>query len=251
MIVWIASYPRSGNRLCRTTLRHGFDAKPMGYPAGRMSLRKNLGPLLDQLGVGPDDDPLAALREYERPVYLKTHRLPNQIHELPERDGGPARRNGAEAIDESPAIYIVRDGRDAILSFAHYLRDVRGRPKLQAMTLEEVVGRLIRRESPYGGWSGNVGAWRRRSAPTAIVRFEQLVEDPLAALAQATAALDLGLREPRDVLPFEILRAGTPNPKIMRRGKSGTWKSEFPPELLDEFWTRHGAEMDAFGYART
>jgi len=252
MIVWIASYPRSGNRLCRSTLRHGFRAGPMGFPTGEESLRKNLGPMLDELGVGPDDDALAALRVCEKPVYLKTHRLPDQIHYVPERGKKKAGSNGEipPGKDESPALYIVRDGRDAIVSFAHYLKEVRGRPKLQSMSIEEVIADLVRREAPYGGWSGNVGAWRRRTAPTAMIRFEELAADPVAAIDQAADSLDLELPKPRGVLSFNVLRAGSPNPTIMRSGRSGSWKSEFPPELLDEFWRRHGAEMDAFGYSR-
>ena len=170
----------------------------MGFPTGEESLRKNLGPMLDELGVGPDDDALAALRECEKPVYLKTHRLPDQIHYVPERGKKKAASNGEAppGKDESPALYIVRDGRDAIVSFAHYLKEVRGRPKLQSMSIEEVIGDLVRRESPYGGWSGNVGAVeaedgsRRRSSDSRSLprsRLRRSIKRPIRSTSSCRA----------------------------------------------------------------
>jgi hypothetical protein len=250
MIVWIASYPRSGNRLCRSTLRHAFRVGPMGFPGGKNPLRKKrVGEILEELGVGPDDDPLAALREYDKPVYLKTHDLPQHIHVMPAQRR-QADSNGSEGQDESPALYLVRDGREAIVSFAHYLKEVRRPARLESVSFEELMTMLVRREQPYGGWSGNVGAWRRRSAPTAIIRFEDLAEDAVAAIKAGADSVGLDLPEPKSMLSFNVLKAGSITPSIMRKGQAGGWREEFPPKLLEEFWSKHGEEMDALGYSR-
>jgi len=37
--------------------------------------------------------------------------------------------------------------------------------------------------------------------------------------------------------------------KLVRRGKPGSWKDEFPADLLPLFWQRNGSAMHQFGYA--
>ncbi len=48
----------------------------------------------------------------------------------------------------------------------------------------------------FGGWSMNVTAWHEREARTAVVRFEDLIQDPMGQAAAALAELDLSLEEP-------------------------------------------------------
>jgi hypothetical protein len=247
MIVWVASYPRSGNRLCRTTLRRVFGVKLVGSAASPASLRKDLGAFLDELGADPDSDPLPLIRELRDPVFLKTHSLPQHLDVVPRRGQRPP-----AGEEQSPALYLVRDGRDCLVSYARFLRERNDR--FRAKTYEETLSLLLRpgrHGGPYGGWSQNVGAWRRRESPTEIIRFERLVEDPAGTVAAATRALGLQLPPPRGQMPpFAELKARRPNKKLLRRGETGSWRSEFPPELLAEFWARHGEEMEAFGYPR-
>ena len=257
MIVWVASYPRAGNRLCRTILRRAFGAT-VASAAREDTLRRDLSELLGSLGVGPQDDPLPALRELEEPVFLKTHSLPQHVHRIPAKsDGGPqppAQDVIPPDAEESRALYLVRDGRDSLLSFAHYVKEVAKRARYRDMGFEEIVADLMRRPYPYGGWSGNVGAWRRRSAPTVLIRFEDLIQDPVARVAAAAGGLGIDLPEPQGPAPtIDEMRAGAKRrekPELVRGGRTGSWRSDFPASLLDEFWERHGREMEALGYPR-
>jgi hypothetical protein len=250
LIVWIASYPRSGNRLCRSTLRQTFGAEHVGSAASDAALSKDLSGLLPRLAVGPEDDPLAALRRFDQPVFLKTHSLPEYIHTLPKP------RSTVPAGDEdSPALYLVRDGRDCFVSYAHYLKEVDDRPRFQRMSFAEVVEWLVTEAGPqggpFGGWSGNVAAWRRRRAPTVVIRFEDLREDPVSAIQDGAASLGIDLPAPRAAPPsFAEMKRRSRRPELVRQGSSGSWRTEFPTDLLDEFWTRHGEQMEALGYSR-
>ncbi len=250
MIVWVASYPRSGNRLCRSTLRQAFRVEHVGSAASKAAIRNDLGDLLQRLGVGKEDDPLAALRRADEPVFLKTHSLPQFIHVLPEpRTVMPA------AEEASPAIYLVRDGRDCFVSYAHYLKEVDNRPRFQKLSFPEVVEWLVTdagpQGGPFGGWSGNVSAWRSRTGPTAIVRFEDLREDPASAITAGAAELGIDLPPPQAEPPsFEEMKKRSRRPELVRQGRTGSWRTEFPPDLLGEFWARHGEQMDALGYPR-
>jgi hypothetical protein len=223
VIVWVASFPRSGNNLCsRQTLRAVFRAKTGAV--------QNLESLLPRLSLDGAPEPIPAMREHDETIFLKTHRL-------------------VDARDPSPAIYIVRDGRDSLVSYAHFVES-QGEPAFASATFEEALATLIEREDhDYGSWSGNVRAWTSREPPTEVIRFEELIEDPVAAVKAAAESLGVRLRRPVGEVPdFERLRREDPG--LYRRGKVGSWRSEMPPELEERFWQLHGAEMEALGYSR-
>lgn len=228
MIIWIASFPRSGNNLFREALYRIFDVKSGSVfpePLGA-------DPYLDDVSLHLREGALDSIRELEAPVFVKTHRL-------------------SEADDTSPAIYLVRDGRDAYVSYAHFVR-ARGEPAFTSLSYDEALASLLEREDhPYGSWSSGVRAWSRRPAPTAIVRFEKLVEDPATAVGEAVESIgvSLGPGNPAgEMPPFQELHAQ--NPIIFRRGKVGSWRSELGADLEERFWELHGPQMLVMGYSR-
>jgi hypothetical protein len=216
MIVWVASFPRSGSNLCLFGVKKGSVMNPEA--------------LVSRLSLDPDADLRAALRDLDETVFVKTHRI-------------------AAPGDDDPALYLVRDGRDTLVSYAHFMQAI-GKPRFEALSFEETLAALLEREDhPYGSWSQNVRSWLDRDAPTQVLRFEELVEDPVRAVRRAMASLGVTLPAPRGRLPsFENLRQR--NPRVFRRGKVGSWKSELPERLERRFWRLHGAEMEALGYRR-
>src|SRR5918999_1204055 len=224
MIVWVASYPRSGNNLCsRQTLRAVFRATTGAV--------ENPDSLVARLSLDPDADPVEAMREHDETIFLKTHRI-------------------VDANAPDPAIYLVRDGRDSLVSHAHFVKSQRDRTSSSSQSFEEILAALIeRRDHPYGSWSANVRAWTGRGAPTQVIRFEELAENTVGVVRKAVEALGVPLRKPSGEPPsFEELHEQEPD--LYRRGKSGAWWSEFPPDLQIRFWRLHGAEMEAMGYSR-
>ena len=255
MIVWIASYPRSGNRLCRATIRGAFGQRTASAGSAA-TLRNDLGELLDSLGVGPDDDPLPALRDWDETIFVKTHSLPQHLHWLGERGRGKGlterlkEEGPPRELEDSPALYLVRDGRDCLISYAHFTQEIADRPKFRSLSHERAIARLMRRNNPYGGWSKHVRSWRERPS-TQFIRFEDLIEDPVAAIAAGAEALGIDLPEPQSGGPsFEEMRARSRKPELVRRGRKEGWRTDFPPALTEEFWERHGDEMDALGDPR-
>jgi hypothetical protein len=223
VIVWVASFPRSGNNLCsRQTLRAVFRAKTGAI--------QNLDSLVSRLSLPGDADPIGAMRDHDETIFLKTHRV-------------------VDAADPSPAIYIVRDGRDSLVSYAHFV-EAQGEPQFESSSFEEALATLIERENhDYGSWSANVRAWTGRDASTAVIRFEELIADPVATVRGAAESLGVRLRKPvREPPDFERLREKDPG--LYRRGKVGAWRSELPAELEQRFWQLHGTEMEALGYSR-
>src|SRR5437588_2989811 len=103
MIVWLASYPRSGNSLLQNILMVSFGLQIHVKDPLFSTDSGN-----DKLGeIGHVDEYLDPQRLNEAAVsdhtyYIKTHDPPQ---------------------DHAKAIYIVRDGRSAIVSYPHFLKD--------------------------------------------------------------------------------------------------------------------------------
>jgi hypothetical protein len=134
MIVWLASYPRSGNLLTRQILARAFGCLSASeYPEGGDELAAQLGVTFRLPYDGSAEDLIAAARASPDRVFIKTH--------------GPPR-------DDSPAIHILRDGRAAVVSYRHFLGDSEG---LHDLSLAQV----IRGEVGFGSWSGHLDAGRR------------------------------------------------------------------------------------------
>jgi len=215
MITWIASYPRSGNHFFRTLLLnlYGLESVQTG------------------LLTTPVEEWLAAAEAAPQRYYVKTHDLPRG--------------------DFHPAVYLVRDGRDALVSYAWFVLQVRQNKETANISADEyhhILARLIQSDNHhFGDWSANVRAWGARP-DTVVVRFEELVQSPREVAVAAVSRLGLGLRPLPDgeVPTFEQMQRQ--RPKLVRRGQCGSWQDEFPDDLLPLFWERHGAVMHQFGY---
>lgn len=230
MILWLASYPRSGNTFFRLLLRHlyGIETYSVYYDS-----------LLEEV-VGQEKLPasLDELRQREALYLIKTHEVP---------------------LDDSKAIYLVRDGRDAMVSFAHYTMNFTPPPAWHVRTiarvrgadrLQQVLKDLVCTDNRHYGWSGNVNAWMNRPYPTAIIRFEDLIGDPVRCTNAALNRLDLPIKPISDTLPsFEELHQKWP--AFFRKGKVGAWTTEMPANLQEIFWARHGETMKKLGYTQS
>jgi hypothetical protein len=229
MIVWLASYPRSGNSFLRTLLWENFG----GVKSGSLYRRQNevrRQTYTRGLSFHADSEARDELEALSEPVFVKTHGL-------------------AEAGGHSPALYLVRDGRDAVVSYARLAMADRA-PGFESRTLVEATEVLIERDDEeIGGWSRNVRSWTRRDAPTAIVRFEELIADPLDTVRAAVQSLGISLPEASGS-PRSFPALHEEDPLVYPRGRVGGWRSDMSDALEELFWRLHGAEMLVMGYRR-
>ncbi len=222
MLIWIASFPRSGNTFLRVILESIY-----GVPSYTIYANETQG----KPWSGTLPCPATALSEarLQDLTFIKTHEL-----------------CAADAL--GPALYVVRDGRDAYVSYAHFA--MRRHPDgYWGMSYADVLRMLIESRDHFGGWSRHVEAWLGREAPTAVLRFEEMLAEPATAAARACRQLGLMLPTPPGRLPnAEELRPT--DPYAFRKGKAGSWKEEMPAELEELFWNLHGAMMSRVGYCR-
>lgn len=164
------------------------------------------------------------MRQSETLHFIKTHR---------QRD---------DLVDEADrTICLVRDGRDALVSWA------RQRSEADRVQYRTILEALIETSSPKGtgSWGRNVLSWVQ-PAPTHTVqvRYETLVADPGATAARIVGAVapHLRLRANPQIPRFvELQRV---DPLFFRRGMVGTHCDELPDDLHSLFWS-HPDNRDA------
>ncbi len=224
MVVWLASYPRSGNALCRISLNHYFGIPSRTiYGSGVVSTK--------DLMFGGLSPRKPALEDEASDVALfKTHELPS---------------------DEYPAIYLVRHGLDSLYSYAHFILDHEAaNPAYAQHDIISLVKQLINDTGHYGGWLGHVNAWKSREAPTAIVRYEDLLEESsrIETLMRALRSIGVECEPVKLNKPFpDFQELQTYSKKLFRRGQVAQSR-ELPSDVKVMFWEKHGDVMRDLGY---
>jgi hypothetical protein len=249
MIIWLASYPRSGNTFFRILLNHIYGIQTYSiYNDPLFSELRGFADVVGHQKLEMDYEEMAASDEL---FFVKTHDLPS---------------------DCSPAIYLVRDGRDSIVSYAHYImsfRDKMSPERSLQKSLRKPVKALLRglgwdehaaitkklifsaKGSQHGTWGENVQHWLKRDAVTFLVRYEDLIQAPTEYTIEAIDAVDLNNSlaiKDGTIPPFEELHQRWP--QFFRQGKSGKWRQEMNQELQELFWNYHGGVMEMLGYEK-
>lgn len=256
MIVWLASYPRSGSTFCRLMLHRMYGTHTYAKSSDNFFLAQGMG---ETVGVAPLPRHFDDLDRDEAIHFVKTHDLPT---------------------DNRPAIYLVRDGRDSIVSYTRFLifhARNSARPlhpfkrALGLFDMRTVMWHLVlpsrgqagweaRLRHPrtfirtlkhpdrrHGGWGAHVNAWQTRDAPTSTIYFAHLIKNPVGAIAHAMETLGIPLRMTNTEPPtFEELHNRWPN--FFRRGKVGAWRDEMPADIHEAFWHYHGDAMRQMGF---
>jgi hypothetical protein len=223
MIIWLASYPRSGNTLLRTILKQTMGLGSYSDEA----LRAALGlteTAESEFGHIPIEEPWEQFyrkASASADVHLvKTH--------LPPRDA-------------QPVIYVVRDGRQALVSYDNYHRKFF--PEHPGGLMHLVLG-----DDYYGGWSEHHAAWFAERRPAMLVRYEELVDASAVLLQKIAHFIDHTGPVARWTNPFEKLHQG--NPGFFRQGEV-SWKGApgWTPLVDGAFFQIHGELMRKLHYA--
>ena len=285
-IVWLASYPKSGNTWLRAVLTNYLrdDGEPASINALDGVPRNSRDVFNEYLGLDSADmsdeeiarhlprfrevlaEGLCAARplpeRYRRrnePAFVKTH----EAYRLP---GAPARfpRAGAAGV-----AYLVRNPLDVAVSLAHHLdwtldRTIR-RMDDPATHDSHIPGGIFGRlPEPMTTWSGHVASWTGQSdLPLHVARYEDLLADPrggfgaivrFAGLAWDGPRLDRALGHsafPR--LQAQEAESGFAEkqptaPSFFRAGVAGSWRGALTPAQVRALADAHGEVMERFGY---
>jgi hypothetical protein len=222
VIVWLASYPRSGNTFLRIVLHRLYGAPTYSIYEDDDPVAQRVGPSL--VGYRPKPD-RSVMSDSAEVYFTKTHK----------------RRKG----DGSRAIYLVRDGRDAVVSHAR----LRMSQQLAAdsdrqMTFEDFLREEITR--PYldgqpssGTWGGNVLSWLGADdASVALLRYEDLIVDPRGSVERVVSSLLPELAPSVDAVIPSFSELHDIDPLFFRRGVAQSHRDEMSDELRELFWAQ-------------
>lgn len=217
MLIWMASYSRSGSSLTQQILWQCF-GKNIAR-AKRTKVNKTAEP-----HIGPDYYNEGLLlpqiaeraRAEDNKVIVKTHALPE---------------------DDDPAICIFRDGRAVLSSYTRHQNHI----AKKTHTLEQMI------KGRKGNWSEHVEAWLDAPVRKVFLRYEKLsVGDP-DELAKLGAFIGMPqIAEYKSAV--EEMRAARPLHVQFAENTHGI--EEVEREHGDLFWEIHGHAMDRLGYAR-
>jgi glycosyltransferase involved in cell wall biosynthesis len=225
-MIWLASYPRSGNTFLRNVLQRAY-----GVRSGTFHAETDY----------PVDE------EYANYSIVKTHLLPGEL--VP---------NDCDI----PAIYLVRDGRDCAVSLARYRQQLLDPTSDFEANLAEAIDAAD--GSYFGGWSKHVLQWTERAS--LVIRFEDLIRDPISCTEQFRPFLDLPEPDLDKLPTFEDLRCkdhlygcglehGFSEEERrrwregkFRKGRVGSWVDEMPHAFQIGFYARHGEQLKQMGY---
>lgn len=273
-IVWLASYPKSGNTWTRAFLHNLVKVVSGENDVQRINELNQFSmgiaakePYEDILGFEPTNDHLdqiAATRaQIQRNVadavdgliFIKTHQA------LVVDRGHPTINFSVTA----GAIYIVRNPLDVAISYAHHL----GRPidsAIDFMGLKNAETGVTKKQinEVYGSWSQHVLSWTRKPhSAIYVMRYEDMLSDPkktFGGLAQhllfnptEDELADAIQRSSFDQLKQQEEKAGFRErpeqaKRFFREGRADQWKKVLTPKQIDRIVNDHKEQMTRFGY---
>lgn len=165
-------------------------------------------------------------------------------------------------------VYLVRHPFDVAISCAHHL-GMTPENMVKLMADRKIVSHFERSlplslPQHVGSWTSNVSSWIGDSPyNVALVRYEDLIADPLAGFASLArvAGFDVPPSEIAsavEVTRFDALRREEADygfrerpptsAQFFRAGKARSWEGALSPELREQILKDHGTIMKQLGY---
>lgn len=271
-ILWLASYPRSGNTWLRAFLHNLFRNSDEPYDINRLrdfTLIDSDARWYRMLDPRPSTEltkeEVAALRPKVHAamtaaspdtVFVKTHSA------LVEDRGTPM----ITLEHTAGAIYVVRNPLDVAVSYSHHY----------GVSLDEAVAAMNRPGNQsignqenfvyevHGSWSEHVKSWTATPNPALhVVRYEDLANEPLRAFAGIAGFLGLPVAPERiaqamerssfSILREQELRKGfrersRKSDRFFHSGQVGRGARLLTPSLVGLLCDSHREQMVRFGY---
>ena len=222
MIVWLASYPRSGNTFFRVILNSVFGLKTYSIYDDKVDIgadKKTSDIVGHQLL--PEDFSLEKARQDDKIYFIKTH------EKLDERIN-----------DTDKIIYLVRDGRECILSYLKFHNNYNSDKKT---LLDIVYGNIL-----FGSWSEHIKSWSPDSRNNCLlIYFESLVSSPDSQVSKIAEFLKIEANQ-QSIPTFSELQ--NINSKFFRSGKKDSWKVVLSKEEQLSFWLKSYTQMKKYAY---
>jgi len=276
-IIWLASYPKSGNTWVRIFLSNLFSDSDLPVNINDLAetpISSNRMILDGYLGMHSSDmtaEEIDILRpevfrrfsdEQEGTAYVKTHEawtLNSQGHPI-----------FPEEITQG-VLYIIRNPLDVAISYSFHnddtIDDTISTLNNDSTRLCERNDRLnFQTQQVLSSWSNHVRSWTEDSKlPVHIIRYEDMLDHPLETFKSAVLFCNLKYDESEiknaiENSSFETLKAmeardgfkerGIHSEAFFRKGKSNSWESELSLTQIKDILKHHNKIMMKYGYLK-
>ncbi|MDC0192624.1 sulfotransferase domain-containing protein [Alphaproteobacteria bacterium] len=277
-LIWIASYPKSGNTWMRTLLTSliytndgifNFDLLPK---IDQFEKKSNFS-FLKKLRSSDFDnlDKMAVVSKYWHEaqenlnysdlIFLKTHSSNYNYKNL----------QYANLNKTRGCIYLVRDPRDVAISYSKFMGcsidetiDYMLGPARQIWNQEKTVGIIISR------WDYHIASWINLDTPKIFIRYEDLLHNTkkvlneLIRFIQESLKIKIELNDNKidniiKTTSFELLKnkentegfkEASKNSPFFREGKSLQWKKTLTHDQIEKIESNLGQYMKKFNYIK-
>ena len=274
-IVWLASYPKSGNTWFRSFLSvlcngTSVDLNQMGTD-GIFSSRHFMENVLDLDSDYLSPEQVAIYQRLtfshlsknaSKPLFIKIH----DAFTYSKNDGLPL-------IPEEPtrlAVYLVRNPLDVALSFANHIG------KSVDTAIEKYIvnqsGAFVSKRNsgnnqfyqPLGTWAAHVESWLAQPAfPVHFMRYEDMKEKPFETFKSAVTSIGINVSDEQisyamAETQFEKLQRKEqesgfkekplPGSSFFFKGQVGRWKEELNEAQIEKIRKVNEPIMRKFGY---
>jgi aryl sulfotransferase len=276
-IVWLASYPKSGNTWFRVFLSNLFSDSRLPVNINDLTytpISSNRHIIDSYLGIHSSEltvEEIDRLRpevfrrfsdENEETAYVKTH------------EAWTLNSRGIPIFPEEitkGVLYIIRNPLDVTLSFSHHMGEninhIIDLLNNDLSMLCEGNDRInIQTQQILTSWSNHVTSWTENSKlPVHVIRYEDMLDHPLKTFKRAVNFLNLTYKE-SDIIraihnsSFETLKGmeasdgfrerGVHSEAFFRKGKSNDWETQLSEAQVRDIIENHRKIMEKFGYLK-
>tara|TARA_B100001057_G_scaffold490983_1_gene580295 strand:- start:3672 stop:4514 length:843 start_codon:yes stop_codon:yes gene_type:complete len=276
-IVWISSYPKSGNTWMRYLLANYF-YNPSNAPSAK---------IINNIKKFNIDDSLKTTKEElqkikKNPYNISKYWIPSQKKLLEENDNilFLKNHNSLLKIKENnfsnkncslASIYIVRDPRDVVVSYAHYSN----------LSYDETIDKLltdkllcvIDKDNPWnveviGSWKFHYLSWKNGipGTPIIVIRYEDLIRNTYIEFLKVITFLSkiLKFKVNYNQLVFSVNASSFKNLKkfeinndfkenrgqnlFFRKGKTNDWIDNLNKNQISRIEKELSNEIEKLGY---
>jgi hypothetical protein len=270
-IVWMASYPKSGNTWARiflaNYLANATDPVPINKAHG-IALGDSITKMYRMAAGGPID-----VTDIDRTVKLRPRVLRgivanNADVNLVKTHNARVTARGVDLIPDEltrSAMYILRNPLDMVLSYArHYgiepetAVEYVSHPDNANPADELTVTQFMR------SWSEHVRSWTSKSAyPVLVLRYEDMLADPRTSFGRVVEHLGMQVDEERldraivlssfkELSEQEkkqgFIEKSEQSERFFAKGQQDQWKTDLAPRLVKRMKHAHRKVMKQFGY---
>jgi hypothetical protein len=274
-IVWLASYPKSGNTWFRVFLTNLFAARETPVSINELHSTPIASSRLifdDHAGVSSSDLSQEEIDELRPEVYRRIagEAAVPVFHKVHDAWGlTPSGKPMFPADVTRAVLYFIRNPLDVTVSFAFHGNKQPGEMVEKINDPDNAFCNKPRRLynqllQPLSDWSGHVSSWVDVSGlPVHVVRYEDMLADTLVTFRDALrfAGIERSDAEIRSAIAasdYRVLvemeqREGFMEKPLgmksfFREGRSGSWREHLDETSVNKLVKKHRVMMERFGY---